>query len=257
MIKTNISETPAHPLRHVAIIMDGNNRWAKERGLLGLEGHKAGVERVRDILDACREHRVEALTLFAFSRENWQRPAAEVGGLMSLFATYLKKELKELIARGVCLRVVGARDRFSKRLCKLIEQAEAATAAGNVRLTLAVDYGGRWDISEAAKTLAEQVQAGRLEPADINETMFEQALCLADLPPLDLCIRTAGEHRISNFLLWQAAYTEFYFANCYWPDFDNTAFAGAVDDYYQRQRRFGLTGDQLKQQESKACSSSE
>lgn len=256
MIKVESPQTPDHPLRHVAIIMDGNNRWAKERGLLGLEGHKAGVERVRDVLDSCREHQVEALTLFAFSRENWQRPAEEVGGLMSLFASYLKKELKELIARGVCLRVIGARDRFSKRLCKLIDQVEADTADGDVRLTLAVDYGGRWDIAEAAKALAEQVQKGQLDSADINEELFEKSLCLADLPPVDLCIRTAGEHRISNFLLWQAAYTEFYFANCYWPDFDGAAFGRAVNEYYQRQRRFGLTGDQVSRQESE-CSSNE
>lgn len=256
MTETGSVPNPVHPLRHVAIIMDGNNRWAKERGLSGLEGHKAGVERVRDILDGCREHEVEALTLFAFSRENWQRPAEEVGGLMSLFASYLKKELRELVARDVCLRVIGCRDNFSKRLCKLIDQVEADTAGGKLRLTLAVDYGGRWDIVSAARTLAEQVRAGQIKPTDIDEQRFGQALCLADLPPLDLCIRTAGEHRISNFLLWQAAYTEFYFANCYWPDFDSAGFGRAVNDYYRRQRRFGLTSEQVEGRESR-CSGSE
>ncbi len=257
MIETNPPETPDHPLRHVAIIMDGNNRWAKKRGLLGLEGHRAGVKRVRDILDACREHQVEALTLFAFSKENWQRPAEEVGGLMSLFATYLKREFKELVAEDVCLRVIGSRDRLSPRLRKLIEQVEADTAGGRMRLTLAVDYGGRWDIVEAAKALAEQVRQGEIDPADINEAMLEKSLCLAELPAVDLCIRTAGEQRISNFLLWQAAYTEFYVASCYWPDFDSAAFECAVTAYYKRQRRFGLTGEQVVQQDKNTCSSSE
>ncbi len=255
MSKATNSETVNHPLQHVAIIMDGNNRWAKERGLLGFEGHKAGVERVRDVLDGCLEHKVQALTLFAFSSENWQRPSEEVGALMSLLASYLKKEAKELISRGVSLRVIGARGRFSRRLCKLIDQVESATAGGSMRLNLAVDYGGRWDIVEAAKAIAEQARQGMIEASDISEELFEQHLCIADLPPPDLCIRTAGEHRISNFLLWQIAYTEFYFADCYWPDFDRAALTQAMTEYYQRQRRFGLSSEQL-QREGK-CSNNE
>lgn len=255
MSETGSLPGSVHPLRHVAIIMDGNNRWAKERGLPGSEGHKAGVERVRDVLDSCQEHGIEAITLFAFSRENWLRPADEVGGLMSLFASYLKKECRELVAREVCLRVIGSRDRFSNRLCKLMDKVQSETVKGKLRLTLAVDYSGRWDIVEASRKLAEQVQDGHILPGDIDEKRFEQALCLSDLPPPDLCIRTAGEHRISNFLLWQSAYTEFYFAPCYWPDFDGAGFQLAVEDYYRRQRRFGLSGEQVEERKDECLDS--
>jgi undecaprenyl diphosphate synthase len=234
-----------HPLRHLAIIMDGNNRWAKQRGLSGIAGHQAGVERVREALESCRRHDVEVMTLFAFSSENWARPAAEVRGLMSLFASYLKKEVKELCRRKVSLRVIGKRDRFSDRLRKLIDDAEARTAGGERTLVLAVDYGGRWDIANAARILAGKVQSGALRPEDVDESAMAGALCLDDLPPPDLCIRTAGEQRLSNFLLWQMAYTEFYFPACYWPDFDAAEFDAAVTDYRNRQRRFGQTGEQL------------
>lgn len=229
----------AHPLRHVAIIMDGNGRWARARGLSRLAGHRAGVERVREVLDACREHGIDVVTLFAFSSENWQRPVEEVHGLMALFATYLRRERNDLVRRGISLKVVGGRSRFSPRLCRLIDRVEQATAAGGTRLNLAVDYGGRWDIVQAARRIAEQVRAGRLAPDDIDETVLERHLCLADVPAPDLCIRTAGEQRISNFLLWQFAYTEFCFADCHWPDFDGAAFRAAVAEYRGRQRRFG------------------
>ena len=240
-----------HPLRHVAIIMDGNGRWARARGLAGAAGHRAGVERVRDVLDACREHGIDTVTLFAFSSENWQRPAAEVQALMALFATYLRKERNDLIRRGVSLRVVGGRRRFSPRLQRLIDRVEQATAAGRARLNLAVDYGGRWDIIQATRHIAEQVRAGRLAPEEIDETLMARHLCLADVPPPDLCIRTAGEQRISNFLLWQFAYTEFYFADCYWPDFDSDAFRAAVAEYHGRQRRFG--GSAIVHEEPPRC----
>lgn len=229
----------AHPLRHVAIIMDGNNRWAKQRGLSGTAGHEVGVERVRDVLDASEKYDIDVLTLFAFSSENWNRPELEVRALMSLLASYLKKEVKQLKERGVRLQVIGRRDHFSARLNKLIDDTEAATSKGVRTLVLAIDYGGRWEITDAARELARQVQRGRIRPEDISEESMQQHMCMPDLPSPDLCIRTAGEQRISNFLLWHIAYTEFYFADCYWPDFDGAAFDMAIRNYQQRQRRFG------------------
>ncbi len=239
----------AHPLRHIAIIMDGNNRWARQQGLEGVAGHERGVERVRDVLDACQRHDIEVLTLFAFSSENWQRPAVEVRALMSLLASYLKKECKQLVDQGVRLQVVGARGRFSPRLQKLIEEVEVATCNGSRQLVLAVDYGGRWDITQAAKSIARQVQTGRLRPEEVTEELFASHLSTAGLPVPDLCIRTAGEQRISNFLLWQLAYSELYFAECYWPDFDGYALDAAVKEYYSRQRRFGKTSKQLSEEQ--------
>lgn len=239
MSNTSNESSVVHPLRHVAIIMDGNNRWAKQRGLSGTAGHEAGVERVRDVLDASEKYEIDVLTLFAFSSENWKRPELEVRALMSLLASYLKKEVKQLKERGVRLRVIGRRDHFSDRLNKLIDDTEAATAKGVRTLVLAIDYGGRWEIAEAAKELARQVQRGRIRPEDISEESMQQQMCMPDLPSPDFCIRTAGEQRISNFLLWHMAYTEFYFADCYWPDFDGAAFDMAIHDYQQRQRRFG------------------
>ena len=249
-----VDESPEHPLRHVAIIMDGNGRWASARGLPRLAGHRVGVERLREVLDGCREYGIETATLFAFSSENWRRPGDEVQGLMALFATYLRRERDELARRGVSLRILGGRSRFSPRLCRLIERVEAATAAGRTRLNLAVDYGGRWDIVQAVRRIAEQVDAGQLSPADIDEALVDRHLCLADLPPPDLCIRTAGEQRISNFMLWQFAYTEFYFADCLWPDFDRHAFSTAVEEYRRRQRRFGNAATTLT--EPARCSGS-
>lgn len=233
------------PLNHVAIIMDGNNRWAKARGLAGIAGHERGVERVRDVLDACNRHGIPYLTLFAFSSENWARPAGEVRALLSLFASYLRKEVPELERRGVRLKVIGERARFSRRLSRLIEEAEEATARGETTLTLAVDYGGRWDIVQASRRLAERVRAGELDPAAINEALFEAHLATAGLPAPDLCIRTAGEQRLSNFLLWQLAYAELYFSPVFWPDFDGHAFDLAVAAYHRRQRRFGRKSEQL------------
>jgi undecaprenyl diphosphate synthase len=235
----------ACPLKHVAIIMDGNNRWAKQQGLTGIAGHRAGAERVRDALQSCKKHNVDVLTLFAFSTENWRRPAVEVQGLMSIFAAYLKKEVKELLERDVRLRVIGSRDHLSKRLCKLIDESEVLTRHGKQTLVLAVDYGGQWDIAQAARKLAEKAVAGDLRCEDISEEVFAEQLCGADLPPIDLCIRTAGEQRISNFLLWKLAYAEFSFSSAYWPDFTKTVFDDAVKDYYHRQRRFGMTGEQI------------
>ncbi|WP_438951846.1 polyprenyl diphosphate synthase [Porticoccus sp.] len=239
-MKSPIKEpAKVHPLRHVAIIMDGNNRWAALRGLPGSTGHEVGVNRVRDVLDACQKHDVDVITLFAFSSENWERPDLEVRALLALLSSYLKKEVRQLVERGIKLWFIGRRDNFSARLRNLIAESEALTSAGNQTLVLAVDYGGRWEITEAARKLAELVQQGKLKSEDITEQLMHQHMSLTDLPPPDLCIRTAGEQRISNFMLWHMAYTEFYFADCYWPDFDSLAFDRAIDEYYRRQRRFG------------------
>mgnify|MGYP003386505489 FL=1 len=248
----------AQPLRHVAVIMDGNNRWAKARGLAGHEGHRAGVERVRDMIESCQRYHVEVVTLFAFSSENWQRPALEVSALMKLFSTYIKKEAKALHERGVRLQVIGERKRFSSRLKKRIADAEALTASNTaMTLVLAVDYGGRQDIVIASQKLAQQVVDGSLAVDEIDEKLFDKNLSLADLPQPDLCIRTAGEQRISNFLLWQLAYSELYFAECYWPDFDAAAFDMAAAAYYQRQRRFGLSQEQTATDSDQAAKPSD
>lgn len=246
-IRTSVQDTEPK-LRHVAVIMDGNNRWAKQRGLKSSAGHEAGAKRVRDIIDACQKYNIEVVTLFAFSSENWQRPTLEVAALMSLLTSYLKKEVSELKARKIRLRVIGGRDRFSTRLCKLIDKAESETRDGDRTLVLAIDYGGKWDITQAAKKIAQKVQDGDMRVDEITEQSLESQICLSDLPMPDLCIRTAGEQRVSNFLIWQMAYTEFYFADCYWPDFDGEAFDQAVTEYFKRQRRFGLSSDQLSEQ---------
>ncbi len=239
MKKPVLVPTEQVPLRHIAIIMDGNGRWAKERGLDGIAGHETGAKRIRGVLEACLRHDVEVISLFAFSSENWQRPTAEVRALMSLFTSYLKKEVNVLVENNIRLRVIGGRKRFSPRLRKLIEEAEQATRHGKVTLVMAVDYGGRWDIVQAMQKLAAEVEAGRLKSSQIDEQAVQQYICLGDLPAPDLCIRTAGEQRISNFLIWQMAYTEYYFTDNYWPDFDSVALDRAVQSYKQRQRRFG------------------
>lgn len=233
-------------LRHVAIIMDGNNRWAKQRGMPGVSGHKIGVERIRDVMSACQELNIQVLTVFAFSSENWRRPPVEVEALMSLFLLYLKNEAKALKKKGVALRVIGNRERFSPSIQKAIADAEKLTAGGSTTLVIAADYGGRWDITSAAKVLADKVVAGELTSEQITEDLLDQHISTHDLPPLDLLIRTGGEVRISNFLLWQAAYAELYFSEKLWPDFDGEELKKAADSFYQRQRRFGMTGDQIE-----------
>lgn len=236
----------ASQLRHIAIIMDGNNRWAKQRNLSGIAGHREGVERIRDVMSACREHQVEVLTLFAFSSENWKRPKREVEALMALFQAYLKKEAKDLKNKGVRLQVVGGRERFSRALNTAIEKAEQLTNTpeADTSLVIAADYGGRWDIAHTASMLAAKVQAGELAAADITEEVFAQHTSLAGLPEIDLLIRTGGEERISNFVLWQAAYAELYFSDTLWPDFDSEALSQAVQSFHSRQRRFGRTQEQ-------------
>jgi undecaprenyl diphosphate synthase len=234
-----MSEQPPHPLRHIAIIMDGNNRWARSRDLPSIAGHKAGAERLEEIVNACREIKLECLTVFAFSSENWKRPKQEVGGIMSLFATTLKKYRRELVNQDVRLRIIGRRDRLSDRLNKLIDSVESDTAGGKYQLNIAADYGGRWDIAQTAQVLAEQVKQGDLDPSEIDENLLSKYLSTANSPDPDLLIRTGAECRISNFLLWQLSYAELHFSNCYWPDFDKPKFFQAIEEYYQRQRRFG------------------
>lgn len=235
----------SNSLRHIAIIMDGNNRWAKQRGMSGVAGHKEGAERIRDIMSACQDLNIEVLTLFAFSSENWKRPTKEVEALLSLFQWYLKQEAKELRKKNVRLKVVGNRSRFSPALQKAITKAEQQTSDGQTTLVIAADYGGRWDIVQAARQLAEKVQTGALDAADVNEDSLHRHTCLAGLPDPDLLIRTGGEHRISNFLLWQCAYAELYFSRTLWPDFNADELLAAAEDFHRRQRRFGRTSEQL------------
>ena len=233
--------------RHVAIIMDGNGRWASKRNLPRIAGHRAGVENVRAIVKHSAELGIEVLTLFAFSSENWRRPPVEVRLLMDLFVMALEQEAERLHKNGVCLRVVGDRTAFPAKLRRSITAAEALTA-GNQALTLiiAANYGGRSDVTEASRRLAEQVAAGRLQPAEITVEMLGNHLMLHDVPEPDLFIRSGGEQRISNFLLWQLAYTELYFTNCLWPDFDRAQYEEALASYARRQRRFGMTGEQIE-----------
>jgi undecaprenyl diphosphate synthase len=233
--------------RHVAIIMDGNGRWANRRHLPRIAGHRAGLQAVRKIVERCASKGIEALTVFAFSSENWRRPQREVKLLMDLFLTALEREVAKLHENGIRLRVIGDRGRFSAKLRRHMESAERLTA-GNTRMTLtiAASYGGRWDVTEAARALARRVEAGELSADAITPEMIEGALVLHDLPEPDFFIRTGGEQRISNFLLWQLAYTELYFTDTLWPDFDEKAFDAALTSYAKRQRRFGRTGEQVE-----------
>jgi undecaprenyl diphosphate synthase len=230
---------------HIAIIMDGNGRWARARGLARHAGHKEGVERVRGCVERCSERGIAALTVFAFSSENWRRPADEVTQLMGLFVEALEREVAALHANGVRLRFIGERRRLSVRLQARIAAAEAQTAANSgLQLQVAVAYGGRWDIVKAAQTLAAQCAQGTLRAQDIDEQRIDAALELGGLPEPDLFIRTGGERRISNFLLWNLAYTELYFTDQLWPDFDTAAFDAALEYFDRCERRFGLTGEQ-------------
>jgi len=229
--------------RHVAIIMDGNNRWSRKHGKPRLSGHKAGVEAVKRVLESCRDYGIETLTLFTFSSENWKRPSGEVRGLMNLFLHALRDtEVERLRQQGIRLKVIGDLDRFSAPLRKKIYAAERKTASNQaVTLVVAASYGGRWDITEAARRLAYKVREGVLEPEAISAELLEKNLATGGMAPPDLLIRTSGECRISNFLLWQCAYAEFYFTDVLWPDFGHDEFAKAVQSYSQRQRRFGCT----------------
>jgi undecaprenyl diphosphate synthase len=231
---------------HIAIIMDGNGRWAARRKRPRAIGHRAGARAVNLCIDFCLERGIAALTLFAFSSENWGRPEEEVGALMKLFMGALEREVEELHRRNVRIRFIGERERFNEAIRARMQAAEALTA-GNTRLALSIaaSYGGRQDIAQAARSLAEDVAAGRLKPEEIDEAAVGARMALADLPAPDLFIRTGGDLRISNFLLWQLAYTELWFTELLWPELDVATLQRALDDFAARERRFGLTGEQL------------
>ncbi|BBD79733.1 polyprenyl diphosphate synthase [Aerosticca soli] len=226
--------------RHIAIVMDGNGRWAKARHRPRSFGHRAGRKAVRATVEGCLRAGVEVLTLFAFSSENWQRPAREVDALMDLFMQALEKEVDELHAQGVRIRFIGDLESFRAPLHERMRAAMRHTEDNTrLHLNVAVGYGGRWDIAQAARRAAAEVAAGRLRAEQIDEATLGAFMCLADLPPPDLFIRTGGEQRISNFLLWQLAYAELYFTATLWPDFDQDDLRQAIDDYARRERRFG------------------
>ncbi|MGN6091951.1 MAG: polyprenyl diphosphate synthase [Luteibacter jiangsuensis] len=232
--------------RHIAIVMDGNGRWAKKRLRPRSFGHHAGQKAVREAVEFCLRRGVASLTLFAFSSENWQRPATEVSALMELFLKALDREVDELHGNGVRIRFIGDLDAFAPELRNRMLGAMERTA-GNTALNMnvAVNYGGRWDIARAARLAAEAVARGEFGPGDIDESRLHDYTCLADQPPLDLFIRTGGERRVSNFLLWQIAYAELYFTDTLWPDVDQACLAEALDDYARRERRYGRTGEQV------------
>ena len=233
--------------RHVAIIMDGNGRWAKDRNQPRHSGHRAGVSSARQSIEMAAERGVECLTLFAFSSENWSRPKEEVSGLMKLFVEALRRELDELHFNNVKLKFIGNLDLLSASLRGKIFEAEQRTEANTgLRLTIAMAYGGRWDIVEAIKVLTRQVTEGSLQINDINDEIFAAELQMAGVPYPDLLIRTGGEQRISNFLLWGLAYAELWFTDVLWPEFDQSVFDEALSYYTSKQRRFGHTGDQVK-----------
>jgi undecaprenyl diphosphate synthase len=233
---------PSMMPQHVAIIMDGNGRWATSRFLPRVTGHVKGVEAVRGVIKACAERGIKFLTLFAFSSENWRRPADEVSTLMKLFSTVLEREVDKMHANGIRIRVVGDLTRFDARLQAQIAEAEAKTA-GNMALTLTIcaNYGGRWDLLQAMNRL----HADQPGLAEYTEADLAPYLCMAHAPEPDLFIRTGGEQRISNFLLWQLAYSELYFTDVYWPDFDASALDDAIASFQKRERRFGRTSAQL------------
>ncbi len=239
---------PRNLPRHIAIVMDGNGRWARARMLPRAIGHREGVKSVRRVVEACVDKRIEALTLFAFSSENWRRPSDEVSMIMGLFVKTLQKEVDILDRNNVRLRFIGDRAAFAADLRGLIASAEQQTAANSrLELVIAANYGGQWEITRAARKLAERVAAGELQPSEITPEAITAASSLPDLPAPDLFIRTGGEHRISNFLLWHLAYTELYFTDLLWPEFDAGELDKALQWYANRQRRFGRTGDQVEQ----------
>lgn len=243
----NASTAPVLP-RHVAVIMDGNGRWARKRHLPRFAGHQAGLETVRMMVRECLKRDIQVLTLFAFSSENWRRPAEEVGLLMKLFMTALEREVRKLHDNGVKLEIIGERTGFARELQERITKAENLTGANDkLTLVIAANYGGRWDIARAARTLAQRVQKGELAPEEVTPERIEGELSLSHLPEPDLFIRTGGEQRVSNFILWQLAYTELYFTRRLWPEFNENDFAEALQSFGSRQRRFGRTGEQVEE----------
>lgn len=246
------NSNPNHPAKmpkHIAIIMDGNGRWAKGRLMPRVQGHRAGVEAVRGVVEACAKRGVEALTLFAFSSENWRRPEKEVGLLMDLLHTALGREVKRLNENNVRLRFIGDRSAFTEKLQERLAEGEETTKNNTgLNLVVAVNYGGMWDITKAARDIAEKYKQGEVQLDDINQDLFSTHLSLSDLPEPDLFIRTGGEKRVSNFLLWQLAYTELFFTETLWPDFSEQTLEEALESFASRQRRFGRTGEQVEEE---------
>lgn len=231
---------PENMPRHVAIIMDGNGRWAKQQGKMRIFGHQNGVKAVRKAVNFAAKNQIQVLTLYAFSSENWRRPEAEVSALMTLFMKALDSEVKKLHKNNIRLKIIGDKSQFSEKLQERIKDAETLTANNSgLLLNIAANYGGYWDITQAAQTLALKVKLGEINITDITTERFQQALVTEDQPQVDLLIRTSGEQRISNFLLWQIAYAELFFSSVLWPDFDEAAFSEAIKAYQQRERRFG------------------
>lgn len=238
---------PSSIPQHVAIIMDGNGRWAKKQGLERTFGHKSAVKAVRSVIEGCGDLDIPYLTLFAFSSENWNRPAMEVSFLMSLLSQSIQSELEELHSKNIKINLIGDFESLPKKVWKELQHALEVTKHNTkATLTLALSYGSKNEILHAIKSIANEVKAGTLNPSEINESLFEDYLYTKGLPNVDLLIRTSGEYRISNFLLWQIAYAELYFTNVLWPDFRKEDLFEAVKDYVQRERRYGKTGEQLK-----------
>ncbi len=234
--------------RHVAIIMDGNGRWAQERGLPRVEGHRQGIRSVREVVQVAVQLDIPYLTLYAFSMENWRRPRSEILTLMELLQYYLRRELPELQRHNIRLQAIGKLNALPRRVQRVVMEAIEATAANTgLLLTLALSYSGRWDITRAVQMIAIDVRRGKLSPEDITEERFASYLLTRDLPDPDLLIRTSGEMRLSNFLLWESAYAEIYVSSLYWPDFRRCAFYRALLDYIRRERRFGMTSEQVAQ----------
>ncbi len=243
----NIKQTIIPPLDHLAIIMDGNGRWAKQRELPRIAGHQQGVETVTRIVDECVRHGIRFLSLFAFSSENWGRPRQEIDALMGLLLQYLSSQRQKMLTEGIRLRVIGDLSRLSEPVQSALADAERETSqCQTLTLILALSYGGRDEIMRAAKKIAQHALDGCLDINQLDNRSFSTFLDTGDLPEPDLLIRTSGEVRISNFLLWQAAYAELYFTDVFWPDFDAVELQKALDDYLRRKRRFGLTDDQVK-----------
>lgn len=241
-----MSDKPVSIPHHIAVVMDGNGRWAKKRLLPRIAGHKAGVNSTRSLVENCADYGVKALTIFAFSSENWNRPEKEVKGIMSLFVATLASEVEKLHKKNVQVNFIGDRSRFSESLQLAINETEQLTCNNTgLVLNIAANYGGRWDLLQACKNVVEKIKSGELTNEDLTEDILAKETCLAGLPEPDLFIRTGGESRISNFLIWQLAYTELYFTDVLWPDFDRKALNDALDWYQTRQRRFGKTSDQI------------
>jgi undecaprenyl diphosphate synthase len=233
--------------RHIVVVMDGNGRWAKKRFMPRTAGHHAGVKSTRKIVENCVKEKIQALTLFAFSSENWKRPEQEVSSLMELFVSTLQSEVASLHKQNVRVRFIGECRAFSEKLQKKIQNAKMLTKNNTgLQLNIAVNYGGRWDIAEACKKIVSKIQLGELQIDDINAELIDEYVCLHQLPEPDLFIRTGGEMRVSNFLIWQLAYTEFYFTDVLWPDFKAEDFSTALNWFAGRQRRFGKTGEQIE-----------